>query len=287
MYDMLPFPNITATTVEEQAAQINNYLIQFKETLEFILMNISTDNLSKSLVDKLNRLGAEIEKTSEESTEQLQQVSNNAITVSDVINSVAFNAAVDSAVPHKYLVSAEQIQTSTESGGINIYGIEDASGEIHQFTVRNGERGEKGNDGTMSFEDLTDEQKATLKGDKGDKGDMGATGVGIATVVIENGNLKITLTNGFIHDLGNVKGDKGDTGEQGIQGVQGVQGEQGIQGEKGDTGPQGAKGDKGDKGDKGETGEQGIQGIQGEKGDTPKVAFTVNFTTGNLEYTTS
>ena len=99
MYDMLPFPNITATTAEEQASQINNYLIQFKETLEFILTNISTDNLSPALVEKLNSLGAEIEKTTEETTEQIQQVSSKAITVSDVINSDAFRAELENATP--------------------------------------------------------------------------------------------------------------------------------------------------------------------------------------------
>lgn len=192
MYDMLPFPNITAITVEEQAAQINNYLIQFKETLEFILSNITTDNLSPALVDKLNSLGAEIEKTTEETTEQIQQVSSKAITVSDVINSQAFNSALESVTPQQYLVSAEQIQSSNESGGINIYAIEDASGEIKQFTVMNGE--------------------------------------------------------------------------------------------KGDTGPKGDKGEPGSKGDKGDAGEQGVKG---EKGDTPNVMFTVNFTTGYLDYTTS
>ena len=39
-----------------------------------------------------------------------------------------------------------------------------------------GEPGPAGKDGTMSFEDLTEEQKATLKGDKGDKGDPGEQG---------------------------------------------------------------------------------------------------------------
>lgn len=39
-----------------------------------------------------------------------------------------------------------------------------------------GPQGEPGKDGTMSFEDLTEEQKATLKGDKGDKGDQGEQG---------------------------------------------------------------------------------------------------------------
>ena len=95
MYDMLPFPHITATNAEEQVAQINNYLIQFKETLEFILTNISADNLSPELVNKLNSLGAEIEKTQVDREEEIQQVTNKMITVSDVINSPAFQADMD------------------------------------------------------------------------------------------------------------------------------------------------------------------------------------------------
>jgi hypothetical protein len=90
MYDILPFPNITATDAKEQVAQINNYLIQFKETLEFILTNISVDNLSQDLINKLNSLGAEVEKTQVVREEELQQVSNRMITVSDVLNSSAY-----------------------------------------------------------------------------------------------------------------------------------------------------------------------------------------------------
>jgi hypothetical protein len=213
MYDVLPFPNITAKDVEGQTAQINNYLIQFKETLEFILSNISTDNLAPELVEKLNSLGAEIEKTTEESTEQIQQITNREISVSDVINSQAFKSAVENAGPDEYLVSAEQIWVSRESGGINIYGVTDSSGNLTQLTVRNGEKGDTGE-----------------KGDKGDKGDTGP------------------------------QGEKGDAGPQGEKGEQGIQG---IQGEKGDAGP------------------------KGDKGDTPTIVFSVNFSTGNLDYTTS
>lgn len=72
-----------------------------------------------------------------------------------------------------------------------------------------GPQGEKGSDGTMTFEDLTPEQKASLKGDKGDKGDTGAAG--------PQG------------DPG-PKGDKGDTGETGAQGPQGEKGEPGTNG---------------------------------------------------------
>jgi hypothetical protein len=138
MYDLLPFPNISATDTNDLAYQVNNYLIQFKETLEFVLTNISTDNLSPDLIARLNGLGAEIEKSNEERDDQLNQVSNKAITVSDVLNSSAFGQALESAKPKEYLVSAEQIQTSNEPEGINIYAIEDSSGEIKNFIVKNG-----------------------------------------------------------------------------------------------------------------------------------------------------
>lgn len=95
MYDMLPFPRINGKTSEEQIAEINHYLIQFKETLEFILTNISTDNLSNELINHLNALGAEIEKRTTDTEEQMQQVSNKTLTVSDVINSEAFKMALD------------------------------------------------------------------------------------------------------------------------------------------------------------------------------------------------
>lgn len=95
MFDILPFPNITSTDPKEQIAQMNNYLIQLKEELEFILTNISADNLSPELRDKLNSLGAGIQTTEEKYEEVTQQVRNQSITVSDVINSPLFESALD------------------------------------------------------------------------------------------------------------------------------------------------------------------------------------------------
>ena len=138
MYDMLPFPNFLGKNTEEQVSQITNYLIQFKETLEFILTNISTDNLSQDLVNQLNSLGADIQKSVEDREEEIQQMSNKTLSVSDVINSPAFKTAVSTAGPSQYLVSAEQIQTSEEDGGINLYAIKDKSGKVETFTVKNG-----------------------------------------------------------------------------------------------------------------------------------------------------
>lgn len=85
-------------------------------------------------------------------------------------------------------------------------------------TGAQGPQGEKGADGTMTFEDLTPEQKASLKGDKGDKGDTGAAGP-----QGEPG------PKGDKGDPG-PKGDKGDTGETGAQGPQGEKGEPGTNG---------------------------------------------------------
>lgn len=88
-----------------------------------------------------------------------------------------------------------------------------------------GPQGEKGVDGTMTFEDLTPEQKASLKGDKGDTGPQGP------------------------------KGDKGDTG------AAGPQGEPGPKGDKGDPGENGAQGPQGEKGEPGTNGTTPVKGV--------------------------
>ena len=95
MVDMLPFPRNTGNTPEEKIASLYDYLIQFKETLEFALMNISTENLSPDLVKHLNELGANIEKSNEDRENEIAQVSKfSSITVSDVINSELFKLGI-------------------------------------------------------------------------------------------------------------------------------------------------------------------------------------------------
>ena len=94
-----------------------------------------------------------------------------------------------------------------------------------------GETGPKGADGNITFEELTDELKALLRGPQGIPGPIGPAG------------------------------EKGAQGEIGPQGPQGPQGIQGIQGEVGPEGPAGEKGDKGDQGEKGEAGPAGDSGV--------------------------
>lgn len=87
-----------------------------------------------------------------------------------------------------------------------------------------GEQGPAGADGTMTFEDLTDEQRESLRGPAGADGEPGPQGE---------------------------PGPKGDTGDTGPQGPQGIQGEPGP---KGDTGARGATGARGPAGPQGPAG---------------------------------
>ena len=84
-----------------------------------------------------------------------------------------------------------------------------------------GDKGDKGADGTMTFADLTEEQKESLRGPQGIQGEQGPKG-----------------------DKGDpgLKGSKGDKGDTGAKGPQGIQGEQGPKGDKGDKGDQGNDG---------------------------------------------
>jgi hypothetical protein len=95
MLDMLPFPRIMGDTPDKQIVELVTYLVQFKETLEFALRNISTENLSPELVNKLNELGAGIEKSNENREDEIAQVSSKTLTVSDVCNSEVFKLAVE------------------------------------------------------------------------------------------------------------------------------------------------------------------------------------------------
>ena len=94
MYDILPFPNMTGTNTEEKLAQIFTYLVQLKEALEFALTNISPENLSQDLIDKINSLGSDFSKNTEEMDEQIQQVASKSVSVYDVVNSPILEAHI-------------------------------------------------------------------------------------------------------------------------------------------------------------------------------------------------
>ena len=105
-------------------------------------------------------------------------------------------------------------------------------------------KGEKGEDGSIEFEELTPEQMEMLRGPKGDP------------------FLYSDFTAEQLEALRGPQGLQGETGPRGEQGIQGPTGATGATGATGPTGPQGKQGEKG------EPGEQGPQGIEGPQGNT-------------------
>ena len=117
-----------------------------------------------------------------------------------------------------------------------------------------GERGPAGRDGVVTFENLTQAQRNSLKGDRGLTGPQGPQGV------------------------------QGERGPQGIQGVQGPRGERGPKGDTGERGPQGVQGIQGPRGMAGERGPAGVVrydspefqqalAIYAKKAETPVLRF--------------
>lgn len=86
---------------------------------------------------------------------------------------------------------------------------------------------------SLTFDDLTPEQKAELTGPSGASPYIG-----------ENGNWFVGELDTGVQAQG-AQGPKGEQGPRGAQGPQGVKGPKGDQGPQGDTGATGAKGDTG------------------------------------------
>ena len=71
----------------------------------------------------------------------------------------------------------------------------------------------------------TDQLLANLpSGGTGTKGDKGDAGVGVSSIKLVNYELIITLTDGTVHNFGNVRGEKGAQGEKGADGTNGTNG---------------------------------------------------------------
>ncbi len=101
-------------------------------------------------------------------------------------------------------------------------------GKVVGSNGKDGADGEDGKDGADGING-TD-------GKDGVNGEDGKDGVGIADVAIVEGRLVLTLSNGTVIDLGNIKGEDGKDGadgEDGKDGVNGTDGKDGINGKDG------------------------------------------------------
>lgn len=191
----------------------------------------------------------------------------------------------------------------------------------------------------LTFSDGQQINLGNVKGSKGDKGEKGDTGeqgiqgaagkdgtdgqdgVGIANVTVSNeGALSVTLTNGTVLDLGNIKGadgigiSKSEVNASGelvltytdgtVKNLGNIVGSNGADGQDGvgiktvtlsSTGELmitlsdnsvinlgNVKGEKGDKGDKGDKGARGEKGEKGDKGDTGRGIAKTELVNGEL-----
>lgn len=114
-----------------------------------------------------------------------------------------------------------------------------------------------GADGTVSFDDLTDEQKEQLKGDPGPQGPAGPMGpMGPSGTKGNNGaDGRNGIDGKSAYELAVGTGYPGSL-EDWLDSLKGLNGEKGDKGDKGDTGPRGEVGPQGP---------QGLPGVDGSK----------------------
>ena len=162
------------------------------------------------VVPNLNELLAQYERLKEisDQTEKTILKANTATKNADAAAKRADDAAND---VQKKLDNGEFVGAQGPKGEKGDTGAQGPRGEKGDTGERGpqgetgatGPQGPKGKDGEVTFESLTDEQKASLRGDPGAQGE---------------------------------KGEKGDPGAQGEKGEKGDPGAQGEKGEKGDPG---------------------------------------------------
>lgn len=214
--------------------------------------------------------------------------------------------------------SGELELTFSDGQQINLGNVKGSKGE-------KGDTGEQGVQG-IAGKDGKDGVNGTngvdgKDGTNGKDGTDGQDGVGIANVTVSNeGALSVTLTNGTVLDLGNIKGadgigiSKSEVNASGelvltytdgtVKNLGNIVGSNGVDGQDGvgiktvtlsSTGELmitlsdnsvinlgNVKGEKGDKGDKGDKGARGEKGEKGDKGDTGRGIAKTELVNGEL-----
>lgn len=92
--DLFPFLRLMGDTPEKQIGEIVEYLMQFKEMVEFALGNISTDNLSPEFATKLSEIEGSVNQINKNREEDYAQIISKILKTSDIFNSEAFKSAV-------------------------------------------------------------------------------------------------------------------------------------------------------------------------------------------------
>lgn len=191
---------------------------------------------------------------------------NSCIVPEEVIKHRGFNISIYSVIGNQKITSDKFSVPVAESGYAKGETPKDPTPTVYEQLLN-----------------IVDEIKSIAKSVRDDAdngvfdGENGTDGVGVSQAGISaDGVLSITLSNGKVIKLGNIKGEKGDNGTNGIDGIGITNATINPNGElvlsfsdgndvnlgnvKGAKGEQGTKGDKGDKGDTGAIGPKGDPG---------------------------
>ena len=191
---------------------------------------------------------------------------NSCIVPEEVIKHRGFNISIYSVIGNQKITSDKFSVPVAESGYAKGETPKDPTPTVYEQLLN-----------------IVDEIKSIAKSVRDDAdngtfdGENGTDGVGVSQAGISaDGVLSITLSNGKVIKLGNVKGEKGDNGTKGLDGIGITNATINPNGElvlsfsdgndvnlgnvKGAKGEQGTKGDKGDKGDTGAIGQKGDPG---------------------------
>lgn len=154
MFDILPYPQITGETPEEQVKELYDYLLRLKEELEFILQNIGSDNLSEEFQKKLSVLGIEVRTASSDAQDAQTIAKNSGITVDDVIGSEKFKASVKATADKSAELVADTIPNVADD-------------RIGQWEKKNkgiaGGVASLGEDGKVPSDQLPEQEEMTIK----------------------------------------------------------------------------------------------------------------------------
>lgn len=165
----------------------------------------------------------------------------NFVTIHDGQNGATFTPSVSA----DGVISWTNDRDLTNPDPVNIKGAKGDKGDKGEQGERGlqgiqgiqgvkGDKGDKGADGTNGKDGYTPVKGVDyfdgVDGKNGQDGRDGADGVGIENVALNGNNLVITLTNGTVIDLGNIKGADGKDGVDGKDGKNGEDGKTPVKG---------------------------------------------------------
>ena len=76
MFEFLPVLDLKGKTTVQKVDEMEQYLVKFRKELELVLGNISTENLSPTLLNRIESLEKTVKAETEKRDEEISQLAN-------------------------------------------------------------------------------------------------------------------------------------------------------------------------------------------------------------------